>query len=98
MLGISLLGFGSKFIEFVQTFRESPEGVFAITPISNYLLASAGFFCLLLWAGLQGTFRDIEEPKMAMLDIEEALNRHEGAGAVIRSATCAVPSLKSSSR
>jgi hypothetical protein len=41
----------------------------------NYLLASLGFFCLLLWAAAQGMFRDIESPKHEMLAHEELLDR-----------------------
>jgi hypothetical protein len=94
VLGFSLLGFGNKFFEFIQTFRDNPDGVFAITPIMNYLLASAGFFCLMIWAGMQGMFKDIEQPKLTMLEIEEELNRLEGPGHLIRSMTCAIPARK----
>lgn len=71
----SMLGFVMKFIEFVHTFQGSPDGAFAITPMLNYLLASAGFFCLLVWAAVNGMFRDIEHPKYQMLEDEERLNR-----------------------
>ena len=46
-----------------------------VAPIANYLLASLGFFCLLLWAAARGMFRDIERPKYDMLAQEEALDR-----------------------
>ena len=39
------------------------NGAFAITPMVNYLLASLGFLCLLLWATRNGMFRDIESAK-----------------------------------
>src|SRR5262245_11176862 len=42
----SLLGFANKFREFILLYRGDVDGVFAITPIMNYLLASLGFFCL----------------------------------------------------
>ncbi len=71
----SMLGFGMKFFEFVQTFRSDPAGIFAITPISNYLLASLGFFCLLIWATMNGMFHDIERPKHRMLEIDQQLDR-----------------------
>ena len=41
----------------------------------NYLLASAGFFCLLVWAAWNGMFRDIEKPKDEMLANEALLDR-----------------------
>lgn len=73
----SLYGFGGKFIELIQLYRGDVEGVFAISPILNYLLASLGFFCLFCWAVMQGMFRDIELPKRTMLDLQNELDRHE---------------------
>lgn len=70
----SMLGFVTKFIELVAVLRGDPEGIFTITPILNYLLASLGFFCLLLWAMGGGMFRDIEQPKQTMLDHEAQLD------------------------
>lgn len=80
----SLYGFGGKFIELIQLYRGDVDGVFAISPILNYLLASLGFFCLFCWAVAQGMFRDIELPKRTMLDIQNELdhmseNKSEGA-------------------
>jgi len=70
----SVWGFGMKFIEFIALFRGSPEGVFAISPITNYLLASLGFFCLLCWAIAHGMFSDVEKPKYTMLETERFLD------------------------
>ena len=75
ILIFSGLGFIAKFMEFINTFQGETEGVFAITPMVNYLLASAGFFCLLMWATINGMFRDIEGPKHTMLENDEALDR-----------------------
>ncbi len=72
----SLWGFGSKFVEFVALFRSSSEGVFAISPIMNYLLAGMGFFCLLCWGMAQGMFTDVERPKYSMLEQEQVLDEH----------------------
>lgn len=71
----SMLGFIAKFIELVAVLEGDADGVFAITPILNYLLASLGFFCMLIWATQRGMFRDIESGKCAMLDQEAELNR-----------------------
>ncbi len=71
----SMIGFGMKFYEFVSTFRSESGGVFAITPMVNYLLASLGFLCMLIWAIVNGTFRDLEGPKQTMLDHEMELDR-----------------------
>lgn len=68
-------GFAGKFIELIHVFRGEPGGAFAVAPIMNYLLASLGFFCLLLWAATHGMFRDIERPKLEMLEREDLLER-----------------------
>lgn len=70
----SMLGFINKFIEFYYVARGEVDGAFALTPLINYLLASLGFFCLLLWAIGHGMFHDIEAPKRAMLDNEHRLD------------------------
>ena len=70
----SLYGFSGKFIEFLAVFRGESDGVFAITPIVNYLLATLGFFCLFGWAIMHGMFSDIEKPKHAFLEQEAWLD------------------------
>lgn len=75
ILVFSGLGFAAKFLEFIHTFQGDWEGVFAITPMVNYLLASAGFFCLLVWATMNGMFHDLEKPKYTMLDNDSTLDR-----------------------
>lgn len=70
----AMWGFGTKFIELIAVFREEPDGLFAVIPILNYLLASVGFLLLLAWATSQGMFRDIEGPKYDMLDQERQLD------------------------
>ena len=71
----SMYGFVGKFVELVQVFRGEAGGEFAIAPILNYLLASLGFLCMLVWAILNGMFHDVERPKLAMLEHEEQLDR-----------------------
>jgi hypothetical protein len=74
----SFLGFANKFREFLLIYRGEVDGVFAITPIVNYLLASLGFFFLLCWAIGHGMFRDIERPKYTMLETERELDLADG--------------------
>ena len=71
----SMYGFLGKFAEFVHIYRGASGGKFAVAPILNYLLASAGFFCMLLWAAWNGMFRDIERPKIDFLENERLLDR-----------------------
>ena len=73
----SLLGFANKFREFILLYRGDVDGVFAITPIMNYLLASLGFFFLFCWAICHGMFRDLEGPKYAMLENERMLDEED---------------------
>lgn len=77
-LGPSLFGFGIKFGEFIRAFSKDQGGAFAIPPMLNYLLASLGFLCLLGWAGVRGTFHDLEGPKYEMLERERRLDREHG--------------------
>lgn len=71
----SMYGFVGKFVEFVHIYRGTPGGAFAVAPIMNYLLATLGFFFLLLWASGHGMFRDVERPKYQLLEQEEWLDR-----------------------
>ena len=79
ILAFSLWGFGSKFLEFLHIYRGHADGAFAIAPILNYLLASAGFLLILLWAIANGMFHDVERPKYTMLENESQLDRNASA-------------------
>jgi hypothetical protein len=72
ILGFCCYGFGRKFIELILLVTEdgeaAQEGIFAVMPLVNYMLASAGFLCLLGWAAMRGMFTEIENPKQTMLD------------------------------
>ncbi|HWB09563.1 MAG TPA: hypothetical protein VG826_10075 [Pirellulales bacterium] len=70
-----MYGFCTKFWELVVICRGDMTGAFAIAPIVNYLLASAGFLLLLGWAAINGMFRDIERPKQTMIEHERWLDR-----------------------
>ena len=87
ILGFSMWGFSLKLHELVNIFREQ-QGGFAVAPILNYLLASLGFFCILMWCVCNGVFSDLEGPKYFMLERERELDsqprtahsyRHEAA-------------------
>lgn len=73
----SFYGFGKKFLELVALTRGDVDGVFAISPVVNYLLASLGFFFLFLWAISQGMFHDIEQPKRTFLETERRLDEED---------------------
>ncbi len=71
------LGFLDKLVQFFRTLAADRGGGFTLLPISNYLLVSAGMFCLLAWAIAHGMFRDVEAPKYTMLERENELERLE---------------------
>ncbi len=73
----SMIGFVMKFSEFIHTFQGDTQGAFAITPMVNYMLASAGFLCLLVWAGVNGAFHDMEAPKHTMLERELEMDKQQ---------------------
>ena len=73
----SLLGFADKFQQLIILCKGDADGAFAITPVVNYLLASLGFLCMLIWATMNGMFRDIEQPKRKMLDTEALLDAND---------------------
>lgn len=60
--------------------EEIQDGGFALVPIMNYLLVSAGFFVIFIAALMRGMFHDIEKPKYDMLQQEEMLNALEAEG------------------
>ncbi len=72
------VGFTKKLVEFFHTYSEAEGGAFALIPIANYMLVTAGFCCLLVWAIAHGMFRDIERPKHTMLETESRLDKDEG--------------------
>jgi hypothetical protein len=77
LLAPCLWGFGTKFQELVILCRGDVNGAFAISPVVNYLCASAGFFLLLGWGAMNGMFRDIEKPKYLLLEREAELDALE---------------------
>lgn len=78
----TVLGFGNKFLDLILVIQGDEEGAFAATPIVNYLLATAGFFCLLLWTATQGAFHDLDRPSRAMFETELLLDAAERAAPV----------------
>lgn len=71
-------GFIEKIIQFFRTLGLERGADFTLIPITNYFFVAAGMACLLLWAIIQGMFRDIEAPKFDMLEREAQLDRLEG--------------------
>jgi uncharacterized membrane protein YhaH (DUF805 family) len=76
----ALVGFGYKFYEFLMLAGDD-QNSFAVMPVLNYLLSSLGFLLLFGWAVLHGMFRDIERPKITMLENEQRLDAEEAEAA-----------------
>ena len=70
----AILGFVNKFLDLALVVQGDEDGAFAVTPIVNYLFATAGFLCLLLWTAGQGAFQDLDGPSHAMFENEQRLD------------------------
>lgn len=88
----TVLGFANKFLDLLVILQGDDEGAFALTPVINYLLATAGFLCLLLWTAAQGAFRDINQPSRDMFENERQLDSALRAGLVLTPQPVPVPS------
>ncbi len=68
-----------KLIEFFATATRSGSDALAsfLIPVLNYLIVAAGFFCLFLWAYFSGQFRDVEGPKLRMLEMQSEIDHQE---------------------
>lgn len=79
----ALIGFGTKFREFVILLGTDEEGSFTLMPVFNYLVVCFGFLCLFGAAVLHGMFRNIEQPKIDFLKREAALDGDESLIAAV---------------
>ena len=70
----TILGFINKFLDLLVVMQGDEEGAFAMTPVVNYLLATAGFLSMFLWTAAQGAFRDINRPSHDMFENERRLD------------------------
>ena len=69
-----------KFIEFMYTAMHDGTNAMAsfLIPLLNYLIVAAGFFCLFLWAFFSGQFKDVEQTKLRMLEMQREIDAREG--------------------
>ena len=70
----TILGFANKFLDLVLVVQGDEDGAFAVTPIVNYLFATAGFLCLFFWTAMQGAFQNLDGPSLAMMENEKRLD------------------------
>lgn len=71
----TIAAFGNKFLDLILVVQADEEGAFAVTPIVNYLFATAGFLCLFFWTAMQGAFQDLDAPSRTMFENEQRLDQ-----------------------
>ena len=76
----TILGFANKFLDLMLVVQGDEEGAFAVTPIVNYLFATAGFLCLLFWTASQGAFENLDAPSRTMFENEQKFDRQQLTG------------------
>jgi hypothetical protein len=67
--------FAYKIIEFLFTLSAPEARGFVEVPITVYFFVAGGWMCLLLWCFATGKFKDMEQAKLDMLEMEEEYER-----------------------
>ncbi len=75
IIGVLLAGMGFvfKLIEFSRTISDPTVGNFALMPVTVYLACALGFAFLLVWNFLKGGFRNIEEQKFDIFELDKQI-------------------------
>ena len=74
-IGAAGIAFVYKIAEFIFTLNESSVQGFADVPVTIYFVVASGWLCLLVWCFVTGKFKNVEEPKLEMLRMEEEYER-----------------------
>ena len=77
----AILGFANKFIDLLLVVQGDEDGSFAVTPVVNYLLATAGFLCLFIWTASKGAFQDLDAPSRTMFENELKFDQMKNSAA-----------------
>ena len=75
VLLIAGVGFIYKMTEFAATIANDDIEGFGAMAIGTYLIGVVPIIFLTLWAVFTGKFRDIERPKVRMLEIDREIER-----------------------
>jgi hypothetical protein len=67
-------GFGFKLFEFITVVTGDHPMNFSLLPVLTYLIVAAGYGCLFVWAYLRGQFREVEAPKLRMLEMQDRID------------------------
>ncbi len=76
---VAALGFIFKMTEFAMTWVDPATdrfGGFAAIAVGVYLVGMFPIVFLMLWAIFRGHFRDIEQPKYRMLELQDEIDRY----------------------
>jgi len=72
---VSGTAFFMKMLDFVMTMSGDEVAGFGAVAVSTYLLGMAPLLFLMLWAVTTGRFRDVEAPKLRMLELDRLIER-----------------------
>ncbi len=75
VLLVAGLGFVYKMTEFTMTIVKDDIAGFGAAAVSVYLIGLLPILFLTLWAVCTGRFRDIEQPKFRMLELDREIER-----------------------
>ena len=77
-VGVMVVSGGAFFVkmfEFVMTMSGDEVAGFGAVAVTTYLMGMAPLLLLMLWAVTTGRFRDIEAPKLRMLELDREIER-----------------------
>jgi hypothetical protein len=86
-VGVMVISGGAFFLkmfEFVMTMAGDEVAGFGAVAVSTYLLGMAPLLFLMLWAVTTGRFRDVEAPKLRMLELDREIERGGELGGASR--------------
>ena len=77
ILGVfcSAVAFVYKITEFILTLQDNEVKGFADVPVTIYFCVAGGWLLLLVWCFVSGQFKNVEQPKYDMLEMEEEYER-----------------------
>jgi hypothetical protein len=67
--------FAYKIVEFLFTLSSPEARGFAEVPVTVYFFVAGGWLCLLAWCFASGQFKNLEQAKLDMLEMEEEYDR-----------------------
>jgi len=75
VLVVAGLGFVFKMSEFATTIVKDDVEGFGTVAVSIYLIGMVPIVFLTMWAVITGRFRDIEQPKLRVLELDREIER-----------------------